>query len=300
MAKQQNLGLSHWITTGNEAGVQVADALHWLAFDPDTDLIMTYIEGARDMVRLRAALQANKKAGKAVVMMKVGFTEAGRKAALAHTASHTGDDDEFAASLSEFGVHRVANLSELIRITRVLDFAHSLSQLNICDKAPSTAQPQSTALLSISGGAGIMMADRAEQLGLSLPTFPHDAAQRLQVAISFSSAANPIDVTGQVFSQPEVLTQAIEDAASCGLYTNLVIFLAGAALIPSFWAKLQTCLSDLRNRSSNVNTVFCGIVSAEQTAWLESHGCLVTSDPVDAVDVVALLSGHRLPYRIKS
>jgi len=78
----------------------------------------------------------------------------------------------------------------------------------------------------------------------------------------------------------------------------LVIFLAGAALIPSFWAKLQTCLSDLRNRSSNVNTVFCGIVSAEQTAWLESHGCLVTSDPVDAVDVVALLSGHRLPYRI--
>jgi acyl-CoA synthetase (NDP forming) len=300
MAKQQNLGLSHWITTGNEAGVQVADALHWLAFDPDTDLIMTYIEGARDMVRLRAALQANKKAGKAVVMMKVGFTEAGRKAALAHTASHTGDDDEFAALLSEFGVHRVANLSELIRITRVLDFAHSLSQLNICDKAPSTAQPQSTALLSISGGAGIMMADRAEQLGLSLPTFPHDAAQRLQVAISFSSAANPIDVTGQVFSQPEVLTQAIEDAALCGLYTNLVIFLAGAALIPTFWAKLQTCLSDLRNRSSNVNTVFCGIVSAEQTAWLESHGCLVTSDPVDAVDVVALLSGHRLPYRIKS
>lgn len=296
MAKQQHLGLSHWITTGNEAGVQVADALHWLASDPDTDLIMAYMEGARDLARLRAALQATRSAGKAVVMMKVGYTEVGRKAALAHTASQTGNDAEFAALLDEFGVHRVANLSELIRIALVLDFAHTLSQPKACDRATDAAKPQGTALLSISGGAGIMMADRAEQLGLDLPAFPHDAAQRLQAAIHFASAANPIDVTGQVFSQPEVLTRAIEDAALCGQYTNVVIFLAGAALIPPFWATLQKCLSDLRDRTPSTRTVLSGIVSTEQRAWLESHGFLVTHDPVEAVDVAALLTGHRLPY----
>ena len=296
MAKQQHLGLSHWITTGNEAGVQVADALHWLASDPDTDLIMAYMEGARDLARLRAALHVTRSAGKAVVMMKVGFTEVGRKAALAHTASQTGDDAEFAALFDEFGVHRVANLSELIRISRVLYFAQTLSQPMACDPATGAAQPQGTALLSISGGAGIMMADRAEQLGLNLPAFPHDAAQRLQTAIYFASAVNPIDVTGQVFSQPEVLTRAIEDAALCGQYANVVIFLAGAALIPPFWAKLQKCLSDLRVRTPSTRTVLSGIVSTEQRVWLESHGFLVTQDPVEAVDVAALLSGHRLPY----
>ena len=296
MAKQQNLGLSHWITTGNEAGVQVADALHWLASDPDTDLIMTYMEGARDLAGLRAALQATSSAGKAVVMMKVGHTQAGRKAALAHTASQTGDDAEFAALFDEFGVHRVSNLSELIRIARVLDFACTLTHPKACKQAASAAQAKDTALLSISGGAGIMMADRAEQLGLNLPTFPHDAAQRLKQAIHFASAANPIDVTGQVFSQPEVLTRAVEDAALCGQYANVVIFLAGAALIEPFWKKLQECLSNLRDRALLTRTVLSGIVSTEQRNWLETHGYLVTSDPVEAVDVAALLSGHRLPY----
>ena len=296
MAKQQDLGLSHWITTGSEAGVQVADALHWLASDPETDLIMAYMEGARDLARLRASMQATKTAGKAVVMMKVGYTEAGRKAALAHTATQTGDDAEFATLFNEFAVHRVANLSELIRVARVLDFAHTLSQPKAGGQATGVLQPQGTALLSISGGAGIMMADRAEQLGLNLPAFPHDAAQRLKDAIHFASAANPIDVTGQVFSQPEVLTRAMEDAALCGQYANMVIFLAGAALIPPFWAKLQTCLSDLRDRAPYTRTVLSGIVSAEQKAWLEAHGYCVTHDPVEAVDVAALLSGHRLPY----
>lgn len=289
MAKQQNLGLSHWITTGNEAGVQVADALHWLAHDPDTDLIIAYMEGTKDLPRLSAALQACKTANKPIVMMKVGHTEAGRKAALAHTASDTGNDDVFSALFDEFGVHRVGSLNELVRIARVLNF---------CQPRSSGATPEhATALLSISGGAGIMMADRAQDLGLDLPAFPQNAAKRLKEAIHFASAGNPIDVTGQVFSQPDVLIRAMEDAALSGQYANVVVFLAGAALIEAFWSKLQVCLSALRTRTPSLRIVLSGVVSCEQQGWLETHGFWASPDPVEAVDAVALLSGLRLPYR---
>ena len=290
MAKKQNLGLSHWITTGNEAGVQVADAVQWLAADPDTDQILVYMEGTRDMSKLRAALQATKSADKPVVLMKVGTTEAGRRAALAHTATDTGDEAEFSALFDEFGVHRVSTLSDLIRISHVLNFRKTRS-LRI--EEPS---PQATALLSISGGAGIMMADRAHLLGLDLPAFPPAASQRLKEAIPFSSTINPIDVTGQVFSQPETLICAIEDAAACSQYANMVIFLAGAALIQTFWFKLESCLSGISMRFPEMRIVLSGIVSDDQKHWLESHRFLVSDDPVDAVDAVALLSGRQLPY----
>jgi len=54
LAREAGLGLSHWVTTGNEAGVQVADVIEWLAHDPDTRVILTYMEGARDGARLPA------------------------------------------------------------------------------------------------------------------------------------------------------------------------------------------------------------------------------------------------------
>jgi acyl-CoA synthetase (NDP forming) len=87
MARDAGLGLGYWITTGNEAGVQVADAIHWLAQDTATRVILVYIEGCRDEPRLVTALAAARSAGKPVVVVKVGHTPAGARAARLHTGS---------------------------------------------------------------------------------------------------------------------------------------------------------------------------------------------------------------------
>ena len=132
-----------------------------------------------------------------------------------------------------------------------------------------------------------MMADRAEELSLALPPLPDDAARRLKDAIPFASTINPIDVTGQVFSQPAALVRALRDAATCGIYGHLAVFLAAAGSAPGVWPLLQACIADLRAQPSAAHLVLCGILTADQKAWLESQGCAVHAEPADAIDAIA-------------
>ena len=288
LAREAGLGLGHWITTGNEAGVQVADAIHWLAHDPDTRVILAYIEGCRDEPRLRAGLAAAREARKPVVIVKVGTTASGARAARLHTGSDTGDDGAYGRLFAAYGVHRATTIEQLFRTGHVLANGRRPVSWQAPDGLAHRASTR-LALLSISGGVGILMADRAEQKGLPLPALPKGPARRLIDAIPFAATANPIDVTGQVFSQPQVLMNALQDVARCGVYGYVAAFLAGAGTVPKLWPELQRCIAALQSDLSAAPFVFSGIFDAPQRAWLESQGCLVFREPADAVDAVATL-----------
>jgi len=275
LARKAGVGIGHWITTGNEAGVQLADAIAWLAAEPSCDSILAYMEGARDMDRLRHALLAARAAGKPVTIVKVGHTEAGARAAKLHTGSDTGDAAEYRRLFDECGVRTARTIAQL--------FSAPLSQ----EPPAGGTSGEPVAIFSISGGVGIMMADRAEELGLSLPALPDDAAQRLKLAIPFASTVNPIDVTGQVFSQPAVLVQALRDAATCGRYRHVAAFLAAAGAAPGVWPMLQECIAQLRADPAAARLVLSGILSDEQAAWLRTQGCGVFAEPAEAIEAVA-------------
>lgn len=282
LAREAGLGLGQWITTGNEAGVQVADAIAWLAGDEQTRVILAYLEGARDEARLRAALEGARDAGKAVALVKVGRTPAGARAARLHTGSDTGDDARYQQLFDDCGVHRAGTIRELFRLGATLSRGRPPRR---CDSAGT-----SIGIVSISGGVGIMMADRAEQLGLRLPPLPDDAARRLLAAIPFAVAANPIDVTGQAFSQPQVLVRALADAARCGRYGYVAAFLAAAGTAPGVWPALQQSIAALHGDPLAAPLVLSGVVSREQKHWLEGNGCLVFEEPAEAIDAVATLA----------
>ncbi|WP_174543718.1 CoA-binding protein, partial [Variovorax boronicumulans] len=148
MARARGVGLSLWATTGNEADVQVADCLAWLAQDPDTDVIMAYMEGCRDGPRLRAALALAQANGKPVVMVKVGRTALGAEAAASHTAALAGDDAVYDAVFRQYGVLRARNLTEFF------DLAHSAA-------VAGRPRDRSIGLFTLSGGVGALMADEA-------------------------------------------------------------------------------------------------------------------------------------------
>ncbi len=275
LARQAGVGIGHWITTGNEAGVQAADAIDWLAHEPGCGSMLVYLEGARDLDRLRQALLAARLAGKPVTVVKVGHTRAGTRAARLHTGSDTGDAEVYRRLFEACDARQVSSIGGL--------FASA---------APAPATPPATpgkpvALFSVSGGVGIVMADRAEELGLSLPPLPEPAARRLKQAIPFASAGNPIDVTGQVFAQPAVLIQALEDAARCGYYRALAVFLAAAAQAPGVWPPLQACLGRLLDDPALPRLVISGILDTKQQAWLQARGCPVFTEPAQAVDAAA-------------
>jgi acyl-CoA synthetase (NDP forming) len=287
LAREAQVGLRHWITTGNEAGIQVADAIHWLAGDAGAGVILAYIEGSRDEPRLQAALAAAQAAGKPVAIIKVGQTAAGTRAARHHTGSDTGDDARYSALFEGHGAHRARTIGELFRLGYTLSRGRRAAQTPGTD--PKNATP-ALAVLSISGGIGIMMADRAEQIGLRLPPMPTAAARHLTDRIPFATAANPIDVTGQAFAQPEVLADTLADLARCGTYGHVAAFLAGGAAVPAVWQALQAGIERLQGDPDAAALVFSGIVLPAQREWLESRGCLVFQEPADAVDAVAVLA----------
>jgi acyl-CoA synthetase (NDP forming) len=274
LTRHAGVGIGHWITTGNEAGVQLADAIAWLAAEPACERILAYLEGARDLDRLRHALLAARTAGKPVTIVKVGHTAAGARAAKLHTGSDTGDAAEYQRLFDACGVRTARTIAEL--------FSGPAQE-----GAPRIATGVPIAILSISGGVGIMMADRAEELGLALPPLPEEAAARLKAAIPFASTINPIDVTGQVFSQPAALVQALRDAALCGRYRHVVAFLAAAGNAPGVWPILQECVAELHATPGAAPLVFSGILSGEQRAWLEQNGCTVSAEPAHAIQTAA-------------
>ncbi|WP_028219772.1 acetate--CoA ligase family protein [Paraburkholderia oxyphila] len=288
LAREAQLGLSHWITTGNEAGVQVADAVEWLAHDPLTSVILVYLEGCADGAKLRRALAAARAAGKPVVVAKVGTTATGARAAQSHTASLAGEDAVYQAVFDEYGVHRADTLEGFFRL------GHALSK----GRRPRSRK---TAIVTVSGGVGIMMADRAEALGLALPPLPEACAARLRESVAFASTANPIDVTGQVVAQTGVLTDTLVDAMTCGAYGSVVAFVAGAAHVPSAWAAIEQAVERAMAHgkhgedgehgapSEAAPLVLCGLVDAGQRSWLEARGVLALREPVYAMDAVAAL-----------
>jgi acyl-CoA synthetase (NDP forming) len=242
------------------------------------------------MDRLRDALLAARSACKPVTIVKVGHTTVGARAAKLHTGSDTGDAAEYRRMFDACGVRSVRSISELFSVA-------------VAQEPPVEVRGKHlpVAIFSISGGVGIMMADRAEELGLALPPLPDDAAKRLKDAIPFASTINPIDVTAQVFSQPAVLVQALRDAATCGRYRYVAAFLAAAGNAPGVWPLLQECIAQLRADPGAARLVLSGILTGEQSAWLEANGCAVFAEPAEAIDAIeAMVSSATAFFRTNS
>ena len=185
LARNRGIGASLCIMTGNEADVTVGECIGWLAENPEVDVIAAYIEGIREAPSLIAAFETARAARKPIVLMKVGRSALGSAAAKSHTASIAGDDAVTEAVMAEFGVHRARTSEEM---------------LDIAQTATRRIYPARNTLgmITLSGGAGVLVSDVAEQLGLAMPPMPEEAQARLKGLVSFCAPRNPVDATAQV------------------------------------------------------------------------------------------------------
>ncbi|MSO80508.1 MAG: hypothetical protein EXQ97_02465 [Alphaproteobacteria bacterium] len=187
MGTTRGLGVSRFVATGNEADVDVADIVAWLAGDPDSDVIVCAVEGTRDEMRLRRALDAARAAGNPVIAMKVGETEAGRAAAASHTGALAG-----AAEVWD-GVFRQHGALPLHSLEDAADIAIAAAQ---------TARPASAriGLITTSGGIGVLLADAAVAAGLDPAPMPDSARAKIETLLSLASGRNPVDTTAQILA----------------------------------------------------------------------------------------------------
>jgi acyl-CoA synthetase (NDP forming) len=214
---------SRWVPTGNEVDLEVADFCEYFAHDDGTDVIAAYVEGFRDMAKLRRALQAANDNDKPVVMVKIGSTEAGHRMASSHTGHLTGSDAVVDGLFAQHAVTRVRDLDEL------LDTASLFAKL-------PKGVGSGVALYSISGGSCALMSEVADSYGVRLPQLADDTVAALHELLpDYLTVSNPVDNGGTfLFTRPqEDRLRALSLIADDPSVDILVIGITGATGVMS-------------------------------------------------------------------
>jgi acyl-CoA synthetase (NDP forming) len=278
LARERGLGLSHWVTTGNECDIELADCLDWLVDDPATKVILAYMEGCRDGARLLGALERARAAKKPIVIVKVGRTELGAAAAASHTAALAGADAIYDAVFKQYGVWRAGTIEE------AFDVAYAVSVAGV-------ARGKSIGMLTVSGGAGVMMADAAASLELDAKPLPESAQKQILARVSFASAVNPVDVTGQITSDQEVMPLAYRLMLEDGGYDSLVVFQSAAGLSARGPELVQQAV-DMRAKYPDRVFAVCSLFTPELHQKLDDGRVLAFADPARAVRTIAALASY--------
>lgn len=193
------LGLG--VATGNESDVTVADLIEHLADDDDVRVVATVFEGIDDGPAFLRAVARLREAGKPLIALKLGRTPSGSHMAASHTGSLAGEYATVRAVLRQHGVVEIDDLD---------DFAPTIAAA-LSNRFPAGLR---IAAVSSSGAATVICADRADELGLTLPPFSDAAQERITPYLpSFSNGAhNPLDLTAQAMEHRHAMTDILEIA----------------------------------------------------------------------------------------
>lgn len=211
-ARARGLGFRYWITTGNECVLSFTDYLHYILEDPDVRLVLGYVEDVRDGAAFQNISRRALALDKPLIIMKTGRSEAGARASVSHTGSLAGADEVYQAVFAQNGVLRAENLDELFDLAAIA-------------QAPRRPRGNRVQVVSISGAAGILMADTGADCGLEFTDLDEATKQELRgIMPPFASIANPMDVTAEAVARPELLRQAAEVIVKDPNVDSLVIF----------------------------------------------------------------------------
>jgi acetate---CoA ligase (ADP-forming) len=215
-ARSQAIGVSTVASLGNEAMITTADVLDYLVEDEPTKVICLFLEEISDPAAFSAAARRADLAGKPIVALKVGASPAGQEAALAHTGAVAGDDAVVDAVLRQLNIIRVASIEELLTTAALLGY----------QRVP---RGRRMGVLTASGGACDIIADRASAQGIEIPPFAAATTEAISAHLpSFAAARNPLDVTGYVLANartsPLTAIDHALDAALADPGLDFVIF----------------------------------------------------------------------------
>jgi acyl-CoA synthetase (NDP forming) len=186
LAIESGFGCAKCISSGNEADLHAEDYIRYLADDPQTKVILSYVEGFKDGSRFfEAAKEVTRK--KPIVMLKTGETPAGAIAAKSHTASLAGLDTVVDAMCQQAGIIRVRHLNELVD-TGIAFLCHPLPR------------GRRVGIVTAGGGWGVLAADACAKLGLDVVQFPPETIDELNSFMpAWWSHGNPVDMVAGVF-----------------------------------------------------------------------------------------------------
>ena len=188
LALSEDIGFSKFISMGNKADVSDEEIMQALSEDENTKVILGYIEGVKDGKKfVEIASRVSKK--KPLIILKSGVTSSGIKAASSHTGALAGRETSFDAAFKQSGVIRVNTIGDLINYA--LAFANQ-----------PLPQGPNVAIITNSGGPGILAADACDRLGLQLVPLHKEIVDQLRTFLPpFASFYNPVDILGDATAE---------------------------------------------------------------------------------------------------
>ncbi len=191
LADFEGIGFNYVVSAGNEADITTLDLIADFLEREDVEVVVSYLEGVIDGRRLREVGRRALELGKPILVWKVGNSEVGRAAAESHTASMTAGYALYRAAFDEGGFIEIADVHDLVDAARAF-----LSRR--LPRGPNVA------VLTTSGGSGVLIADACDGHGLKLPRLAPETVREIEpLAPKYSSFANPIDLTAQVTGDHE-------------------------------------------------------------------------------------------------
>ncbi len=267
-AISNKIGFSKFISLGNKADLNETDFIEYLMDDPETDVILGYIE---DVVQGRRFIEVARRCTrkKPIILIKSGGTQAGARAASSHTGALAGSDTAFSAAFKQTGVIRAEGVKELFELARA--FAYN-------------RLPKGNRILVVTnaGGPGIITADHAERAGLQLPYLNKTAINKLRKRLpSNASFYNPIDVIGD--AGPERYEAVLEVAIKSKGIDGIVVILTPQAMTkPDEVA--EKVVQAKRKTTIPIVTTFMGGLSVERAIdILNAEGIPNYSYPEDTI-----------------
>ena len=283
MARERGVGFAYMVTTGNEADVQAADALAYLAGDPEVAVIMLYLEGCRDGARMIEALEIARRANKPVVAIKLGRTDAGAKAAQSHTAALAGADAVFDAVFKQYGVYRAYNIEEFFDV-------------GVATSIGCMPKNNKVGLVTVSGGVGVLMADDAAARGLDVAELPAAAQAKFKKLVPYAGVINPLDVTGQVMNDRSLLEQAVNLVLSESDYGSLVCFQGASSADPQISADQLAVWGRVKEAFPDRLISVSGLLSPDFIKAVEAAGMPASRDPTHSLRAIAALHGFATTF----
>lgn len=274
LARRRGLGLGYFINTGNEADVDFVQVMREVLADPRIRVGAGYLEGLKDGEGLTALAGKALEQGKPLVVTKVGKTEAGARAAASHTGSLAGADKVFDDVIRGAGIIRARNEEQMLDMVEVL-------------ASCPVPRGRGIGIITQSGGAGVLMADRAEELGLEVPTLGAETQRALKAVIpGFGTSGNPVDVTGQFVSEPALLRESVHIVLSDPAVDIAIVWLQ---LMDTHVETLLAIFDEIKAKAEKP-WIVCWVAAPDAAlAGLRARGIAVLRGAEPAVDAVAAL-----------
>ncbi len=277
------VGFRYVVTSGNEADIGASELIESYIDDPETRVILAYLEGVTDGRAFMRAARRALAARKPLIVLKAGNTDQGRRAAASHTGNLTGDYDIYRAAFRQCGVLEVGDLDE----------AADLAPCLVSRRLP---KGRNVAVMGGSGGAAAMFADRADELKLCLPPLAEHTLQVLKSSLPpLSSLRNPIDYTagypraesGQQFQR--AFSAVVDDP---GIDQLAVMFAAAGGRQLQVGGEL---LAQVASSTKKPIVVFSGMtqeIAPEGLGLMRAAGIPVVPSPKRAAAAMARLADY--------